>query len=90
MWQYQPVPNTLDAVRDRLRAAFPDASIAVRDTTGGDDHFEARVVSSAFAGRPLVARHQMVYAALGELMRAQVHALSLITEVPDLIDKDKP
>jgi stress-induced morphogen len=76
------VPTTLDAIRSRLQAAFPDARIDVRDTTGGDDHFEARVVSSVFAGRPPVARHQMVYAALGELMRAQVHALSLTTEVP--------
>jgi stress-induced morphogen len=80
MWQYQPVPTTLDAIRERLRAAFPDASIEVRDTTGGDDHFDARVVSSAFAGRRQVERHRMVYAALGELMRAQVHALSLTTE----------
>ena len=58
MWQYQPVPTTLDAIRERLRAAFPDATIEVRDTTGGDDHFEARVLSSAFAGRRQVERRQ--------------------------------
>jgi stress-induced morphogen len=80
MWQYREVPNTLDAIRVRLQEAFPGATIEVRDTTGTDDHFAARVVSSAFAGRPLVARHQMVYAALGELMRKQIHALSLTTE----------
>jgi stress-induced morphogen len=80
MWQYQAVPTTLDAIRERLRAAFPDATIEVRDTTGGDDHFDARVLSSAFAGRRQVERHRMVYAALGELMRTQVHALSLVTE----------
>ena len=50
------------------------------DTTGGDDHFEARVVSSAFAGRRAVERHRMVYAALGDLMRKEIHALSLVTE----------
>jgi stress-induced morphogen len=88
MWQYPGVPTTLDAIRARLQAAFPDAAIHVRDTTGGDDHFEARVVSSAFAGRLPVARHQMVYAALGELMRVQVHALSLTTEVP--AESNKP
>jgi|tagenome__1003787_1003787.scaffolds.fasta_scaffold18494933_2 stress-induced morphogen len=80
MWQYQAVPTTLDAIRERLRAAFPDASIEVRDTTGGDDHFDARVLSSAFAGRREIERHRMVYAALGELMRSQIHALSLVTE----------
>jgi stress-induced morphogen len=80
MWQYQPVPTTLDAIRERLGAAFPGATIQVRDTTGGDDHFEARVLSSAFAGRRQLERHRMVYAALGELMATRIHALSLVTE----------
>ena len=80
MWQYQAVPTTLDAIRERLAAAFPGATIEVRDTTGGDDHFDARVLSSAFAGRRQVERHRMVYAALGELMRTRIHALSLVTE----------
>jgi stress-induced morphogen len=83
MWQYLPVPISPDVIRDRLRAAFPDATIEVRDTTGGGDHFDARVRSAAFAGRPLVARHQMVYAALGELMRTEIHALSLTTDTPE-------
>jgi stress-induced morphogen len=80
MCQYWPVPTTLDAIRERLQAAFPESTIEARDTTGGDDHFAVRVVSSAFAGRRQVERHQMVYAALGDLMRQQVHALSLTTE----------
>jgi len=80
MCQYLPVPTTLDAIRDRLATAFPGAVIEVRDTTGGDDHFAARVVSSAFTGRRQVERHRMVYAALGDLMQQRVHALSLTTE----------
>ena len=80
MCQYLPVPTTLDAIRERLLAAFPDSSIEARDTTGGDDHFAVRVVSSAFAGRRQVERHRMVYAALGDLMRQQIHALSLTTD----------
>jgi stress-induced morphogen len=80
MCQYLPVPTTLDAIRERLQAAFPEASIEARDTTGGDDHFAVRVVSSAFAGRRQVERHRMVYAALGDLMRQQIHALSLTTD----------
>lgn len=83
MWQYQAVPISPDLIRSRLQAAFPDATIEVRDTTGGGDHFDARVLSAAFAGRPLVARHQMVYAALGELMRSEIHALSLTTDAPE-------
>ncbi len=51
----------------------------------GDDgaHFEALVVSPAFAGLARVRRHQMVYAALGERMREEVHALSMRTLSPD-------
>ena len=80
MCQYLPVPTTLDAIRERLASAFPGALIEVRDTTGTDDHFDARVVSSAFAGRRQVERHRLVYAALGDLMRQQIHALSLTTD----------
>ncbi|MBV8775415.1 MAG: BolA/IbaG family iron-sulfur metabolism protein [Deltaproteobacteria bacterium] len=61
-----------------LRGAFVD----VRDTTGGGDHFEAVVVSDSFEGKGLVERHQAVYAALGDAMRAQIHALSLATFTP--------
>lgn len=83
MWQYPGVPISPDVIRSRLLAALPDATIEVRDTTGGGDHFDVRVLSSMFAGRTLVARHQLVYAALGELMKKEIHALSLTTDVPE-------
>jgi stress-induced morphogen len=82
MWQYLAVPTSPELIRGRILAALPDATIDVRDTTGGGDHFDVRVLSSAFAGRPLVARHQMVYAALGDLMRTEIHALALTTDAP--------
>ncbi len=51
----------------------------------GDDgvHFEALIVSPAFAGLARVRRHQLVYAALGDRMREEVHALSMHTLSPD-------
>lgn len=51
----------------------------------GDDgtHFEATIVSTAFEGKSMVAQHQMVYAALGDRMRAEIHALSMKTLTPD-------
>jgi acid stress-induced BolA-like protein IbaG/YrbA len=52
------------------------------DTTGGGDHFEALVVSDRFEGKGLVERHQIVYAALGDAMRARIHALTLKTLTP--------
>lgn len=51
----------------------------------GDDgtHFEALIVSPAFVGKSMVQQHQLVYAALGDRMRAEIHALSMKTLTPD-------
>jgi acid stress-induced BolA-like protein IbaG/YrbA len=51
----------------------------------GDDgvHFEALVVSEAFAGKRPLERHRLVYSALGERMGTDIHALSLVTMTPD-------
>ncbi len=62
--------------------ALPDARVEVRDFTGGGDHFEALVVSETFEGKTLIERHQSVYNALGDAMRARVHALALKTLTP--------
>jgi acid stress-induced BolA-like protein IbaG/YrbA len=50
----------------------------------GDDgtHFEAVIVSSAFEGKRMVAQHQLVYAALGDRMKAEIHALGMKTYTP--------
>lgn len=64
----------------RIKEALPDAEVRVVDTTGGGDHFEATVVSAAFAGLPLVRQHQMVYAPLRDLLDSgALHALALKT-----------
>jgi acid stress-induced BolA-like protein IbaG/YrbA len=51
----------------------------------GDDgtHFEAVIVSVAFSGKSMVQQHQLVYAALGDRMRAEIHALSMKTYTPE-------
>lgn len=53
------------------------------EVTGDGQHFEALVVSHAFAGKSRVQRHQLVYRALGERMREEIHALSMRTLTPD-------
>jgi acid stress-induced BolA-like protein IbaG/YrbA len=50
---------------------------------GDGAHFQALIVSSAFAGKSRVARHQIVYGALGDRMREEIHALSMQTLTPD-------
>lgn len=55
----------------------------------GDDgtHFEAIIVSPDFVGKNMVQQHQMVYAALGDRMRAEIHALSMRTLTPEAWQK---
>lgn len=49
------------------------------EVSGDGHHFEAVIVSDAFDGKTRVARHQLVYAALGDRMREEIHALSMQT-----------
>jgi acid stress-induced BolA-like protein IbaG/YrbA len=68
---------TKDEIRTLIEAGLPGARVTVI----GDDgrHFEADVVSSAFAGKTMIQQHRMVYAALGERMGRDIHALQLKT-----------
>ena len=66
-----------------IKAALPDAEVAITDLAGDNDHFAARVTSAAFAGKTRVAQHKLVYEALGGRMGGELHALQLTTAVPN-------
>jgi acid stress-induced BolA-like protein IbaG/YrbA len=53
------------------------------EVVGDGQHFQALIVSTQFAGRSRVQRHQLVYKALGDRMREEIHALSMQTLTPD-------
>lgn len=53
------------------------------EVEGDGTYFNALVVAQAFAGKRLVQRHQLVYAALGDRMREEIHALSIKTLTPE-------
>ncbi len=53
------------------------------EVEGDGQHFYATIVSPEFAGKRLVQRHQLVYAALGDRMKAEIHALSIKAFTPD-------
>ncbi|MFU1997521.1 BolA family protein [Bordetella avium] len=57
------------------------------DVQGDGSHFDAIIVSTAFEGKRLIARHQLVYAALGDRMKAEIHALSMRTLTPEEFHK---
>ena len=53
------------------------------EVTGDGQHFEAVIVSEAFRGKNRVQQHQLVYKALGNRMREEIHALSMQTFTPE-------
>lgn len=70
-----------DEIRTMIQDGMPDAVV---DVAGADGvHFEARIVSSSFAGQRTLQRHRMVYATLGDRMGGEIHALSLRTMTPE-------
>ena len=66
-----------------IKAALPDAEVIIEDLAGDGDHYMARVTSPAFAGKSRVQQHKMVYEALGGRMGGELHALQLVTSVPN-------
>lgn len=85
-------------IRSRLEQAFAPAAISVQDDSarhvghagarGGAGHFAVRIESPAFTGRNRLQRHRMVYEAVADLMRGDIHALNIEAISPD--DERKP
>jgi acid stress-induced BolA-like protein IbaG/YrbA len=69
-----------EQVAELIRAALPGAQVQVR--SDDNTHYAARIVSQAFQGLRPVARHQLVYRALGERMGREIHALSVEALTP--------
>jgi acid stress-induced BolA-like protein IbaG/YrbA len=67
-------------VAELIRAALPGAEVAV--ASDDQTHFTARVVSESFTGLRSLARHQLVYRALGERVGREIHALSIEALTP--------
>ena len=67
----------------KIRASIPDAEVEMKDLTGTSDHWQATIVSTAFAGKSLIQRHRIVMAALAEEMKGPIHALTLDVKTPD-------
>ena len=69
-----------EEIEQLLKEGFPDAEIQIQDLAGDDNHFSAKIVSSAFKGKSRVQQHQMVYNSLKGKMGTDLHALALTTE----------
>jgi acid stress-induced BolA-like protein IbaG/YrbA len=71
---------TPDLIKNYIAAGLECTHLEVE---GDGQHFTALIVSPAFAGKRLIQRHQLVYAALGDRMKAEIHALSMKTVTPE-------
>lgn len=83
--------SRIEQMRERLAVLEPVALEITDDShrhaghagAGGGGHYTLRIVSAQFAGRNTVARHRMVYSALGEMMKRDIHALNIQAKTPD-------
>jgi acid stress-induced BolA-like protein IbaG/YrbA len=76
---------TPDRVADLIRTGLPGA--AVRVESDDNTHFASQIVAEQFAGLRPIARHQLVYRALGALMGREIHALSIEALTPEEFNK---
>ena len=75
---------TSEQIAVLIRQALPDAVVETEDRTGTHDHYNVRVRSASFAGKPLLDQHRMIYDALGEALKdGRLHAIELRTEVEE-------
>lgn len=83
--------DTLAQMRERLAALSP-TNLHIEDEShlhaghagarSGGGHYRLDIVAAAFAGKNTVARHRLIYDALGDMMRGAIHALSINARVP--------
>jgi acid stress-induced BolA-like protein IbaG/YrbA len=71
---------TPERVAELIRAGLPGATVTVE--SGDNTHFATRVISADFEGKRALARHQLVYRTLGNLMGREIHALSIEALTP--------
>jgi acid stress-induced BolA-like protein IbaG/YrbA len=73
-----------DELKQMIQSGLPDAQVQVQDLTGGGDHYQATVISSAFAGKSLVQQHRLVYSVVNDVMASEaLHAFALKTYTPE-------
>jgi BolA protein len=77
-------PVSLDVVDESARHAGHAGA-----APGGQTHWRLEIVSPRFSGKPVVARHRMVYEALGELMQHPIHALAITARSPEELKGSK-
>ncbi len=85
--------SRLAEIETKLRAGLQPVQLDIEDEShkhaghagalSGGGHFNVTIVSTAFAGKSLLQRHRLIYDALGDTLRREIHALSIRALTPD-------
>lgn len=84
--------SVIDEIRNRLGVLAPERIELIDDShlhaghagaRSGGGHYQLDIVSAAFVGKNTVARHRLIYDALGDMMRQEIHALSIQARTPE-------
>jgi BolA protein len=83
----------IEKIRTLLEQAFQPTSLEIEDQShlhaghagarDGKGHFQVNIVADAFSGKPLIKRHRLVYDALGDLLKTDIHALIINASPPE-------
>ena len=86
--------NRMEAMRGRLAVLDP-VSLDISDEShrhaghagarDGGGHYVLHIVSAQFAGKNMAARHRMIYLALAEMMKSEIHALTILAQAPGVL-----
>ena len=86
--------NVAEKIRRQLAVLQPESLEVIDESSrhighegarGGGGHYRLVIVSRQFAGKPMQQRHRMIYQALGQMMRSDIHALAIRASAPDEI-----
>lgn len=82
---------TISLMEEKLTTALSPTQLTIEDNAAdhaghaneGAGHFTVHITSPAFSGKPPLARHQLVYGALGDLMKTHIHAVRIRAHAPE-------
>ena len=87
------MPDRITMIKERLERELAPEQIDITDEShlhaghagaaSGGGHFNVTIISNQFAGKTTIERHRMVYLAVDDLMRTEIHALSIKALTPD-------
>ena len=84
--------STIEQMQQKLAILSPSAIQIIDDSAkhaghagakSGGGHYQLDIISTEFTGKPTLARHRMIYDALGEMIQQQIHALSIKAQTPE-------